>query len=87
MVLKLMKVYIVMIDSQGLFAFQLFNLDRWNKLESLYKEQNLEKSHLLFKIKLNETEIQMVHTMIMKEKFHVAANMLLNLRKERGDVD
>jgi len=84
---QIMKVYIIMIDNNGLLAFQVFTLDRWNKLEAMYREHNLEKSHLLFKMKLNETEIQMVHAMIMNNKFHVAANMLLNLRKLRGDVE
>ena len=82
----IMDVYIVMIDSKGILAFQPFTRERWDKLSGLFTKGATEKSHLLFKIKLNEIESNMVKAMINNKKYYVAANMLVNLRKIRGDA-
>lgn len=84
--LEIPIVYIVMIDSGGIKAFQKFTRNRWEKLEAEYNTRTNETSNLLFKIKLTDIEANMIRLMINNKKYHAAAMGLLNLRMKRGDA-
>jgi len=81
-------VYIVLIDSQGVLAFQPFSLKRWAKCQAVYNlADNPKKSHLLFKIRLTEHESQMCKATIKNNKFMATAGYLVQLKINRGEVD
>lgn len=81
-------VYIVLIDSKGIMAFQPFNLDRWAKCRALYNlASNPEKSHLLFKIRLSKEESDICKITINNKKYMAVAKYLVQLRKSRGDAE
>ena len=81
-------VYIVLIDSKGILAFQPFSLKRWAKCKAIYNSAtNPEKSHLLFKIRLSEMESVMCKATINNKKYRATANYLVQLRINRGDAE
>ena len=69
------EVYIVLIDSRGIQSFQLFNLDRWANCQAIYdRATNPKKSHVLFKIRLPESESQTIKVMINSKTYMHAAD-------------
>ena len=82
------SVYIVLIDSKGIAAFQPFSRKRWAKCLAIYNRAiNPEKSHLLFKIRLSKMESDKCKATINNNKFLATANYLLQLRISRGDAE
>ena len=82
------EVYIVLIDSKGILAFQSFTLDRWAKCQKIYNSaKNPKNSHLFFKIKLAETESQLCKAIIKNHTFMAAAGYICKLRASRGDAE
>ena len=79
-------VYIVMIDSKGVLAFQTFTRERWFKLETLYKARNNPEAVMLFKIKLSREEQYAIKWMIRSQNYMAAALELTALRIQRGDA-
>ena len=79
-------VYIVMIDSKGVLAFQTFTRERWFKLETLYKARNNPEAVMLFKIKLSREEQYAIKWMIRSKNYMAAALELTALRIQRGDA-
>ena len=79
-------VYIVMIDSKGVLAFQTFTRERWFKLETLYKARNNPEAVMLFKIKLSREEQYAIKWMIRSKNYMAAALELTALRIDRGDA-
>ena len=80
------SVYIVMIDSKGVLAFQTFTRERWLKLETLYKARNNPEAVMLFKIKLSREEQYAIKWMIRSKNYMAAALELTALRIDRGDA-
>lgn len=76
-------VYLVMIDSKGVAAFQPFTKDRLAYLESLPKA----KDTMLFKIKLSREELYAIKWMLKTDKFMAAAYELTAIRVKRGDAE
>ena len=82
------EVYIVLIDSKGVMLFQPFSLQRWAKAQAIYNSADKpEVSHVLFKIKLSETEANICKTTIKNNKFMATAGYLVQLKVNRGEVD
>ena len=79
-------VYIVMIDSKGVLAFQTFTRERWFKLETLYNSVDHSNSVMLFKIKLSPEEQYAIKWMIRSQNYMAAALELTALRIQRGDA-
>ena len=79
-------VYIVMIDSKGVLAFQPFTRDRWLKLETLYNSVDHIDSVMLFKLKLSPEEQYAIKWMIRSKNYMAAALELTAIRIQRGDA-
>ena len=79
-------VYIVMIDSKGVLAFQPFTRDRWFKLETLYNSVDHSDSVMLFKIMLSPEEQYAIKWMIRSQNYMAAGLELTALRLQRGDA-
>lgn len=87
-IVLLHTVYIVLIDSKGIMAFQPFTLDRWAKCQAIYnRATDPKKSHLLFKIRLSNEEGNLCKAMIKSNKFMVVADYLVRLGINRGEVE
>jgi cytochrome c oxidase subunit IV len=80
-------VYIVMIDSKGVLAFQPFTRQRWEVLEALYKKINNPDAVMLFKIMLSPEEQYAIKWMIRSKNYMAAALELTALRIDRGDAE
>ena len=88
MAIILDTVYVVLIDSKGIMAFQPFTLDRWAKCQSIYNmASDPKKSHLLFKIRLSKMESDMCKVSINNNKLMAVANYLVQLRMNRGETE
>ena len=79
-------VYIVMIDSKGVLAFQPFTRDRWLKLDTLYNSVDHSDSVMLFKLMLSPEEQYAIKWMIRSQNYMAAALELTALRLQRGDA-
>ena len=75
-------VYIVMIDSKGVLAFQPFTRQRWEKLQIIPKA----KDTMLFKIMLTPEEQYAIKWMIRSQNYMAAGLELTALRLQRGDA-
>ena len=82
-----MEVYIVLIDSKGVLAFQPFTRERYEKLNAIYSKRKVASSALLFKIRLTYDESQITKLMLSKSKFLVAAKYLVDLKNKQGEVE
>ena len=80
------SVYIVMIDSKGVLAFQTFTRDRWLKLETIYNSSDHSDSAMLFKIVLTPEEQYAIKWMIRSKNHMAAAMELTAIRIQRGDA-
>jgi len=79
-------VYIVMIDSKGVLAFQPFTRDRWEILNNIYNQRKNEDSNMLFKIMLSPEEQYAIKWMIRSQNYMAAGLELTALRLQRGDA-
>ena len=79
-------VYIVMIDSKGVLAFQPFTRDRWEILNNIYNQRKNEDSNMLFKLMLSPEEQYAIKWMIRSQNYMAAALELTALRLQRGDA-
>jgi len=76
-------VYIAMIDSKGVAAFQPFTRDRWQYLESFKKAEDT----MLFKIRLTPEEQAIIKWMLRTRNHLAAALELTSIRIKRGDAE
>jgi len=79
-------VYIVMIDSKGVLAFQPFTRDRWEILNNIYNQRKNEDSNMLFKLMLSPEEQYAIKWMIRSQNYMAAGLELTALRLQRGDA-
>jgi hypothetical protein len=78
----MLNVFLVMTDPKGIYAFQPFTRERWDKAKAI---ADLHKNKELFKMIFTDQEEHFIKWMINQKKFMAAAYYITRIRLQRGD--